>query len=216
MPLKKQKSFKQMHYLNNVDIPLSKSGAKVLKAPNDAQHEGTHHHHPPPIARSILKNAASAANHQAPATNKYKQPELHSTLGVSKQIETVRRTHTAPITNIGQLTPRTKKFVKAQITKKLNHQYDERTFKALTPVNVNDSVLLQEPRAALKNRCKFQDKKELTREPVLSDYLKPIPRFSHDFTPYIPTLPLPRAAAGDGWNNFDNIMRVFALTDTEH
>ncbi|ETN61593.1 hypothetical protein AND_006755 [Anopheles darlingi] len=215
MPLKKHKSFKQKHYLNNVDVPLSKSGAKVLKAPNDAQNEAKHHQQPPPIVRSILKNAGSATT-QAPTTNKYKQPELHSTLGVSKQIETVRRTHTAPITNIGQLTPRTKKFVKAQITKKLNHQYDERTFKALTPVNVNDSVLLQNPPGALKNRCKFQDKKEMTREPVLSDYLKPIPRFSHDFQPYIPTLPLPRAAAGDGWNNFDNIMHVFALTDPEH
>ncbi|XP_058061026.1 uncharacterized protein LOC131211541 [Anopheles bellator] len=209
MPPKKGKLVKQKQYLNNVDIPLSKTGAKVLKVTNENVHP-----QPPTVVKSILKptpvpQELSSATGTRTDT-KYKQPELHSTLAVRKQIEMVKQqAHKAQqhaITSIGELTPRSQKIIKSQISKKLNYQFDHAAFKELESVNVNDSVLQPAPRSAAKARFKFQGKKD--PEPSLSDYLNPIPPL-YETQPYVPPQIAPRNPAISGWNNFDNIMRVF-------
>ncbi|XP_041786465.1 uncharacterized protein LOC121601727 [Anopheles merus] len=102
------------------------------------------------------------------------------------------------------------------VTKHLNHLYDQVVFKKLAPVNVNDTVLVPTTRSRLgdaKARYVFKDKKD--PEPVLSDYLRPIPPFTFHFVPHIPTAQLGRVAAGDSWNNFHNIEYVMRIME-EH
>nr|XP_040232357.2 protein PPP1R35 homolog [Anopheles coluzzii] len=229
----KNKHGKRKQYLNNVDVPVSKTTANVLKS------SAGENVLPPPPAKSILKPSvpvsstrpstklqapsattsagagASAATSGAGAT-KYKQPELHTTLGLSKRIETVQKMEAPSINSIGQLTPSSKKRVNAMVTKHLNHLYDQVVFKKLAPVNVNDTVLVPTTRSRLgdaKARYVFKDKKD--PEPVLSDYLRPIPPFTFHFVPHIPTAQLGRVAAGDSWNNFHNIEYVMRIME-EH
>ncbi|XP_050078477.1 protein PPP1R35 homolog [Anopheles maculipalpis] len=220
----KHKHGNRKRYLCNVDVPLSRSTASVLKS-------STGDNLLPAAPKSILKPTTSAAarsaqNQPAPSTTapssseatKYKQPELHTTLGLSKRIETVKKLEPQPITSMGQLTPNSKKRVNTQITKQLNHQYDQSVFKKLAPVNVNDTVLLPAPgsrtaAASSKSKYLFKDKKD--PEPTLSDYLRPIPRFTIDFVPHISTPQLMRVTAGDSWNNFHNIEYVQRIME-EH
>ncbi|XP_035910903.1 uncharacterized protein LOC118511662 [Anopheles stephensi] len=221
----KHKHGNRKRYLCNVDVPLSRSTASVLKS-------STGDNVIPPAPTSILKPTTSTStrapqNQQPPSTtaaasseaSKYKQPELHTTLGLSKRIETVKKIEPQPITSMGQLTPNSKKRVNTQITKQLNHQYDQSVFKKLAPVNVNDTVLLPAPgsrtaaSASSKSKYLFKDKKD--PEPTLSDYLRPIPRFTIDFVPHIPTPHLGRVTAGDSWNNFHNIEYVQRIME-EH
>lgn len=218
----KHKHGNRKRFLCNVDVPLSRSTASVLKS-------STGDNVLPAAPKSILKPTTSAAarqaaNQQAPTTTtsseatKYKQPELHSTLGLSKRIESVKKLDPQPITSMGQLTPNSKKRVNTQITKQLNHQYDQSVFKKLAPVNVNDTVLLPAPgsrtaAASSKSKYLFKDKKD--PEPTLSDYLLPIPRLTVDFVPHIPTPQLGRVTAGGSWNNFHNIEYVQRIME-EH
>uniref|UniRef100_A0A182RCD1 Protein phosphatase 1 regulatory subunit 35 C-terminal domain-containing protein n=1 Tax=Anopheles funestus TaxID=62324 RepID=A0A182RCD1_ANOFN len=219
----KHKHGNRKRYLCNVDVPLSRSSASVLKS-------STGDNVLPPPLKSILKPPAATARPSQPQVGsstsaaastseptKYKQPELHTMLGLSKRIETVKKIEPQPITNIGQLTPSSKKRVNAQITKQLNHQYDQAVFKKLAPVNVNDTVLLPAPgsrtAASTKSKYLFKDKKD--PEPTLSDYLRPIPRFTVDVVPNVPTPHLGRVTTGDSWNNFHNIEYVLRIME-EH
>uniref|UniRef100_A0A182Q0Y1 Protein phosphatase 1 regulatory subunit 35 C-terminal domain-containing protein n=1 Tax=Anopheles farauti TaxID=69004 RepID=A0A182Q0Y1_9DIPT len=223
----KNKHGKRKQILGNVDVPLSKSNANVLKS-------STGENVPPQPPKSILKQTAptsarasqppapSSSVGTAPATfatlaSKYKQPELHSTLGISKQIESVKKLDPQPITNIGQLTPNSKKIVNAQITKQLNHQYDQVVFKHLAPVNVNDSVLIpmlgaRKTIAPVAAKSKYVST-EKDPEPTLSEYLSPIQRVAYDFKPNIAPQPLVRVASGCFWNNFENIQYVVRIMD---
>ncbi|XP_053665697.1 protein PPP1R35 homolog [Anopheles marshallii] len=220
----KHKHGNRKRFLCNVDVPLSRTTASVLKS-SDGENVI-----PPPL-KSILKPpastgwpsaeppAASSAT-AAPSTSeatKYKQPELHTMLGLSKRIESVKKMEAQPITNMTQLTPISKKRVNTQITKQLNHQYDLAVFKKLAPVNVNDTVLLPAPgsRSTATAKSKYFSKDKKDPEPTLSDYLRPIPRFTIDFVPNVPTPNLGRVAAGDSWNNFQNIEYVMRIME-EH
>ncbi|XP_052893069.1 uncharacterized protein LOC128300879 [Anopheles moucheti] len=220
----KHKHGNRKRFLCNVDVPLSRTSVSVLKSSIGENVL------PPPL-KSILKPPASSGFIRpsieppsfataAPSTSeatKYKQPELHTMLGLSKRIETVKKMEIQPITNMTQLTPSSKKRVNTQITKQLNHQYDQAVFKKLAPVNVNDTVLLPAPgsrtTATAKSKYFFKDKKD--PEPTLSDYLRPIPRFTIDFVPNVSTPNLGRVAAGDSWNNFHNIEYVLRIME-EH
>lgn len=137
----KNKHGKRKQYLNNVDVPVSKTTANVLKS------SAGENVLPPPPAKSILKPSvpvsstrpstklqapsattsagagASAATSGAGAT-KYKQPELHTTLGLSKRIETVQKMEAPSINSIGQLTPSSKKRVNAMVRE--NHAPNSR------------------------------------------------------------------------------------------
>uniref|UniRef100_A0A182NB12 Protein phosphatase 1 regulatory subunit 35 C-terminal domain-containing protein n=1 Tax=Anopheles dirus TaxID=7168 RepID=A0A182NB12_9DIPT len=227
----KNKHAKRKQYLGNVDVPLSKSNANVMKtfAFEDLL---------PPPPKSILKQAAQTKARESkppapsssvgaetstsasqPNTTKYKQPELHSMLDICNQIETVKQLEPPPVTSIGQLTPLSKKLVNAQITKQLNHQYDQVVFKRLAPVNVNDSVLIpmlgaRKTTAPANAKSKYVSK-EKDPEPTLSDYLCPILRLPYEFKPQVPPQPLARVASGPAWNNFSNIEYVLRILD-EH
>uniref|UniRef100_A0A182K1I3 Protein phosphatase 1 regulatory subunit 35 C-terminal domain-containing protein n=1 Tax=Anopheles christyi TaxID=43041 RepID=A0A182K1I3_9DIPT len=225
----KNKHGKRKQYLSNVDVPVSKTNANVLKS-------STGENVLPPPPKSILKPAVpssarstqpqppSATSSAAAATVgtssktgaiKYKQPELHTTLSLSKKIETVKKMEPQSVTSMGQLTPSSKKRVNIQVTKQLNRLYDQVVFKKLPPINVNDTVLVPTTRNRLStSKTRYiQDKKE--PEPVLSDYLRPIQPFTFHFVPHIPTAQLGRVAAGDSWNNFHNIEYVLRIME-EH
>uniref|UniRef100_A0AAG5DUF2 Protein phosphatase 1 regulatory subunit 35 C-terminal domain-containing protein n=1 Tax=Anopheles atroparvus TaxID=41427 RepID=A0AAG5DUF2_ANOAO len=165
----KQRHAKKKVYLSDVDVPVSKTNAKVVRPNNAVQGVPCRRSEPP---KSILKTSASKqqpADKGQPSTSaecKYVLPELFSTLAVSKKIERVENTQAAPITSSGQLTPKSKKQLNTKITKKLNHQPDTNVYSGLAPVGVNDNQRLpKEPRAIYQ----FTGKKD--PEPVLSDYL---------------------------------------------
>uniref|UniRef100_A0A182MRK4 Protein phosphatase 1 regulatory subunit 35 C-terminal domain-containing protein n=1 Tax=Anopheles culicifacies TaxID=139723 RepID=A0A182MRK4_9DIPT len=219
----KHKHGNRKRYLSNVDVPLSRSSATVLKSST-----GDNGRLPP--LKSILKLAGSTADPSQPQVGSstsaaqslpfakmYSQADLHTLLALSKQIDTANKVEPQPITSMSQLTPSSKKRVNAQITKQLNHQYDQAVFQKLAPVNVNDTALLPAPgsRTAANAKSKYLFKDEKDPEPVLSDYLRPIPRFTVDFAPNVSTLHLGRVTAGDTWNNFHNIEYVLRIME-EH
>uniref|UniRef100_A0A182VTT2 Protein phosphatase 1 regulatory subunit 35 C-terminal domain-containing protein n=1 Tax=Anopheles minimus TaxID=112268 RepID=A0A182VTT2_9DIPT len=220
----KNKHGTRKRYLCNVDVPVSRSSASVLQST-------TGDNVLPPPLKSILKPPAPNARPAQPPVaslttpaaasasdaTKYKQPMLHSMLALRKRIETEMKVERQPITNVGQLTPSSKKRVNAQITKQLNHQHDQAVFQKLAPVNVNDTVLLPAPGTRpptyAKTKYQFKDKKD--PEPLLSDYLRPIPRFKVDYVPIVSTPLLGRVSTGDCWNNFHNIEYVMRIME-EH
>uniref|UniRef100_A0A182PAR7 Protein phosphatase 1 regulatory subunit 35 C-terminal domain-containing protein n=1 Tax=Anopheles epiroticus TaxID=199890 RepID=A0A182PAR7_9DIPT len=231
----KNKHGKRKQLLSNVDVPVSRTNANVLKsstgdnvlpppppksilkatAPPVA---GTSSKPRPPLATSSSAAAVGTTAGTASTANasKYKQPELYSTLGITLKIDTLNKLQPQSITSMGQLTPSSKKRVNAQATKQLNHQYDHPVFKRLPPVNVNDTVLMPTTRTrptGTKARPLSKDKKD--PEPVLSDYLRPIPPITFDFVPHFPTSQLDRVSAGESWNNFHNIEYVLRIME-EH
>ncbi|XP_065078367.1 protein PPP1R35 homolog [Ochlerotatus camptorhynchus] len=185
-------------FLRNVEIPLARSKAKVLKPTQITTAAAT--------SRAPTQNRISTG--KATDSNKFKQPELHSALNVRKEIEKVKSTHTKAPTSIGELTPKSKKFVRDQISKKLNFQHDENVFKGLVPVNVNDSVLIPTGRKPLSSRYIAKEKRD--PEPELGDFLRPITKCNVPFEPYLPPEPAPRRP---NFNNFDNIIDVFGKID---
>ncbi|XP_053673223.1 uncharacterized protein LOC128723499 [Anopheles nili] len=217
----KNKHGKRKQYLNNVDVPLSKTDANVIKP----SITGTVLPAPP---KSILKPTVVTNGPQQPqisssgasssGTKKYKQPELHTTLGLSKKIEELRLKHpAAPIIGLNQLTPSSKKRVNTRISKKLNHRHDHAVFKKLAPVNVNDTVLLPSGGTLAEGNAKskflFKEKKD--PEPTLSDYLRPIQPFTFDPQPIRPS-PLPSCGLSENsWNNYENIQYVLGIIE-EH
>ncbi|XP_062551508.1 protein PPP1R35 homolog [Armigeres subalbatus] len=191
-------------FLRDVDIPLATSQAQVLKP---SQTSNT-------IRRKDVKvknnpsGSAPATKTTTSAANKFKEPELHSALNVRKEIEKVKGMHTKPPTSIGELTPKSKKFVREQITKKLNFHHDENVFKGLVPVNVNDSVLIPTSRKPLRSTYVAKEKRD--PEPELGDFLRPISKCNVPFEPYLAPEPAPRRP---NFNNFDHILEVFAKVD---
>uniref|UniRef100_A0A1Q3EWS4 Protein phosphatase 1 regulatory subunit 35 c-terminus n=1 Tax=Culex tarsalis TaxID=7177 RepID=A0A1Q3EWS4_CULTA len=192
-------------FLRDVDIPLATSNARVLKPTS-----GSNQQQQPKQTKSILKRtslAPSTATAPAPS-NKFKQPELHTALNVQKQIEKVQNVKAKAPASIGELTPKSQKFVRNQITRKLNFQQDDNVFKGLVPVNVNDSVLIPARKRPL--RSKFVAKEKRDPEPELADFLRPIPKCSIEFEPYLPPEPVPRRP---NFDNFAHIMDVFGKID---
>ena len=60
-------------------------------------------------------------------------------------------------------------------------------YKGLVPLNVNDSVLMSQPRKPLKNRFVRVGNKNPELE--LEDFLEPIPSFDDGWEPQIPDVP---------------------------
>lgn len=197
-------------FLRNVEIPLATSKAQVMKASQTANTKQI-----PTVGakRSSLndKPSSSSVSVTKPSGstgNKYKEPELHSALNVRKEIEKVKSLHTKPPTSIGELTPKSKKFVRDQVTKKLNFQHDENVFKGLVPVNVNDSVLIPTTRKPLRSSYVAKEKRD--PEPELGDFLRPIAKCNVPLEPYLAPQMAPRRP---NFNNFDHILEVFAKVD---
>ncbi|XP_058824915.1 protein PPP1R35 homolog [Topomyia yanbarensis] len=186
-------------FLRGVEVPLATSNARVLKPTSGDTNI---------IPKEPIKRI-EPVRRSTVASNKFKQPELHTALNVRKQIEKVSAVNSKAPTSIGELTPKSKKFVREEITKKLNFQHDENVFKGLVPVNVNDSVLIPVAKKPII-RAKFVTKAKRDPEPELADFLRPIPKFNIDFDPYLPPESIPRKP---NFNNFDNIMDVFAKID---
>ncbi|XP_055539397.1 protein PPP1R35 homolog [Wyeomyia smithii] len=188
-------------FLRDVEIPLSKTNAKVIK---------------PVLENTAAPNKTTSTKNsrrlndlpKTTVSGKFKQPELHTALNVCKQIEKIKTTNSAAPTSIGELTPKSKKFVREEITKRLNFQHDENVFKGLKPVNVNDSVLIPVTKKPL--RTKYVSKEKRDPEPELADFLRPIPEFNLNFDPYLPT---EVTLAKPNGNNFRNIINVFNKID---
>lgn len=74
-------------------------------------------------------------------------------------------------------------FFCLQALKKLNFPSDKTVYKCLVPVNVNDSVLDVRP-SSLRRQSKSKTRVQATKdpEPLLSHYLKPMPRLEHHLT----------------------------------
>lgn len=97
------KSTYRKSFLRNVEIPLASSKSQVLK---------------PQTATESVTSCRAPAKHRIStdkASDKFKQPELHSTLNVRKEIEKVKSTHSKAPTSIGELTPKSKKIVREQV-----------------------------------------------------------------------------------------------------
>ncbi|XP_001864281.2 uncharacterized protein LOC6047194 [Culex quinquefasciatus] len=199
-------------FLRDVDIPLATSNARVLKpsAGTNQQQQQANVAQPPKQTKSILKRTSLVSTTRpAPAhSSKFKQPELHTALNVQKQIEKVQGAKVKAPASIGELTPKSQKFVRNQITRKLNFQHDDNVFKGLVPVNVNDSVLIPARKRPL--RSKFVAKEKRDPEPELADFLRPIAKCSIEFEPYLPPEPAPRRP---NFDNFAHIMDVFGKID---
>ncbi|XP_019538202.3 protein PPP1R35 homolog [Aedes albopictus] len=193
-------------FLRNVEIPVANSKAQVLKASqtantNTSERTTTRPKNPVNSAPVVKSTAASAAS-------KYKEAELHSALNVRKEIEKVKSLHAKAPTSIGELTPKSKKFVRDQVTKKLNFQHDENVFKGLVPVNVNDSVLIPTTKKPLRSSYVVREKRD--PEPELGDFLRPIAKCNVPLEPYLAPQMAPRRP---NFNNFDHILEVFAKVD---
>lgn len=197
-------------FLRDVDVPLAMSNVRVLKPTTGSNQQQVAVQPPPKQTKSILKRtslATTTGTVSAPSS-KYKQPELHTALNVQKQIEKVQGVKAKVPASIGELTPKSQKFVRNQITRKLNFQHDDNVFKGLVPVNVNDSVLIPARKRPL--RSKFVAKEKRDPEPELADFLRPIPKCNIDFDPYLPPEPAPRRP---NFDNFGHIMDVFGKID---
>ncbi|XP_055598932.1 protein PPP1R35 homolog [Uranotaenia lowii] len=194
-------------FLRDVDIPLTQSKAKVINQ-NDqcATNSNKNTINWKPTDKKQRRDTQAVPT--KPVT-KFKLPELNTALNIRKQIDKVKNEQPAKApTSIGELTPKSKKFVKGQITKKLNFQHDENVFKGLVPVNVNDSILIPTKKKPLKERYTAEAKRD--PEPDLADFLRPIGKFNVPFEPYLPLEMTPRKPNS---NNFDHILDVFAKID---
>ncbi|XP_055641291.1 protein PPP1R35 homolog [Toxorhynchites rutilus septentrionalis] len=192
----------QKSYLRDVEIPVSISTAKVLKP------TGSNVSNPIPKDKPCLKTGNPSVKTKPTNSTKFQQPELHTALNIREKIEKVKTTQTKAPTSIGELTPKSKKFVRDQITRKLNFQHDENVFKNLVPMNVNDSVLI--PATKKPIRTKYVSKEKRDPEPELSDFLRPISACDIEFDPYLPPEPAPRRP---NFNNLDNILDVLTKID---
>lgn len=97
-------------FLRDVEIPVSTSNAKVLKPTdlnaNPIQKDKPRHksiNHPPAKIKPAL-------------SNKFQQPELHTALNIRQKIEKVKGTQAKVPTSIGELTPKSKKFVRDHVS----------------------------------------------------------------------------------------------------
>lgn len=195
----KNKHGKKKVYLSNVDVPLSKTDAKVVKS----NAPGNETAQPP---KSILKPASSQQPSTSADCNKYVVPELFSTLAVCQKIERVKNTQYPLITNAGQLTPNSKKQLNTKITKKLNHQPDTNVYSRLTPVVVNDNL-----RPPVETRTKYQFTGKKDPEPTLSDYLMPIEPYKIEYAIALPVHTMGKVQA----DNYPNIIYVMSNLDGE-
>ncbi|XP_058450182.1 protein PPP1R35 homolog isoform X2 [Malaya genurostris] len=193
-----KKSKYRKYFLRDVEIPLTKSNATVWKATRGTSTSE------PDVKQVGQPNVKSCLV----SINKFKQPELHTALNVRKQIDEVKNIHSKAPANIGELTPKSKKFVREEVTKKLNFNHDENVFKGLVPVNVNDSVLIPIRKKSIRVNYVMREKRD--PEPDLAEFLRPIPAFNLDFDPYLPPESIPQRP---NFNNFDHIMDVFNKID---
>ncbi|XP_011189367.2 protein PPP1R35 homolog [Zeugodacus cucurbitae] len=167
----------QRKSVNNVGNKKTMSGKNetnsVLKA-KCIKNRGTNHgekpnpsnHHVAPIEEAeICRNE-----------RKYKTPQMNTILRDVNQIENVQSLRPPVLNKDIDLTPRSKAAIAPKVTQKLNFNTDQVVFKNLTPINVNDSILIQKQCSANPNKYKKINK---TPSPDLCHWLDPLPALKH-------------------------------------
>nr|XP_014099417.1 uncharacterized protein LOC106624252 [Bactrocera oleae] len=107
---------------------------------------------------------------------KYKTPQMNTILREVDQIENVRSLRPPLFKKDIDLTPRSKAAIAPKVTQRLNFNTDQVVFKNLTPINVNDTILIQKQCCANPNKYKNTNK---TPSPDLCHWLDPIPAIKH-------------------------------------
>ncbi|XP_067625679.1 protein PPP1R35 homolog [Eurosta solidaginis] len=105
-----------------------------------------------------------------PQMRKYHTAEMNTILREVNQIKQVEALQLPLFRREIELTPRSKAAIAPKVTQRLNFNADQVLFKNLTPLNVNDSILIQKPSNANPNKFKKINK---VPAPELCHWLEP-------------------------------------------
>ncbi|XP_011202500.2 uncharacterized protein LOC105225642 [Bactrocera dorsalis] len=112
-----------------------------------------------------------------PNEKQYKTPQMNTILREVNQIENVQSLRPQVFKKDIDLTPRSKAIIAPKVTQRLNFNTDQVVFKNLTPINVNDTILIQKQCSANPNKYKKTNK---TPSPDLCHWLDRIPSLRHE------------------------------------
>uniref|UniRef100_W8BTS5 Protein phosphatase 1 regulatory subunit 35 C-terminal domain-containing protein n=1 Tax=Ceratitis capitata TaxID=7213 RepID=W8BTS5_CERCA len=132
--------------------------------------------------KEVPKSSSSKSRLQQIATvdncindKKYKTPQMNTILREKNQIESLKSIQPPIFKNDLDLTPRSKAIIAPKVTQRLNFNADEVIFKNLTPINVNDTILIQKQCNANPNKFKANK----IPSPELCHWLNPLPPLKH-------------------------------------
>ncbi|XP_054742666.1 protein PPP1R35 homolog [Anastrepha obliqua] len=136
-----------------------------------------HSHSSCPSANQVqaVKVTASIGSSGDKIVRKYNAPQLNSVLREVNQIENIEAMRPPLFKQDIDLTPRSKAIIAPKVTQRLNFNTDQVVFKNLTPINVNDSILIQKHNAC-PNKYKKLNK---VPSPELYHWLEPLPALKH-------------------------------------
>ncbi|XP_017471527.1 PREDICTED: uncharacterized protein LOC108362883 [Rhagoletis zephyria] len=124
-------------------------------------------------AANITPDTRSKGNQNG---RKYSAPQMSTVLRDVNLMENIEALRPPLFKNDVDLTPRSKATIAPKITQRLNFNAAQVNFKNLTPINVNDSILIQ-------NQCNSNHSR-LTKpnkvpSPELCHWLEPLPPLKH-------------------------------------